>query len=171
MVLALHNAQSELEVGLHALGSGLSVREYAARTGLHENTLHCRVQAARALPQLGGPVDPAYWRCLAEFHAAPKWLWPALAARMAEKEWTVEDTREAVKRVKAATELLEWAEAAAVAASVVAGEAEPDLGDKLTATLDRLVALPPHVPPPADVGDGAVHTASGLRGHSCMLAR
>jgi ParB-like chromosome segregation protein Spo0J len=136
MALALHNAQSELsalEIGLHALGSGLRVREYAMQAGVHENTLHDRVKAARVVTHVrdwhmltaageGGSLTKEWhilngttpgtpwpvpsdedeiaenladqWRSLTEIHAAPQWLWCALAARMVEKEWTVEQTRE-----------------------------------------------------------------------------
>jgi hypothetical protein len=50
------NAQSELhplEIGLHALRSGLSVRDYADRVGLHERTLLHRVEAARVVAHVG----------------------------------------------------------------------------------------------------------------------
>jgi hypothetical protein len=100
MALALHNAQSELhplEVGLHALNSGLSVREYAERLGHKDHTKTARMrQAAEVRCHVATDIDPAYWRCLAEIHAAPKWLWGALAGEMSEREWTVEQTRAAV---------------------------------------------------------------------------
>jgi hypothetical protein len=124
MALALHNAQSELhplEVGLHALGSGLSVRDYQARCGLSTGSVAQRRMAAEVFTYVntwhalisageGGSLTKEWhilngtapgtpfpvpsdedeiaenladqWRPLAEIHAAPQWLWCALAAWM-----------------------------------------------------------------------------------------
>jgi hypothetical protein len=56
MALALNNAQGELsplEIGLHALGSGLSQRAYAEQVGMAQTTLVHRWQAAEVLNYLG----------------------------------------------------------------------------------------------------------------------
>jgi hypothetical protein len=61
MALALHNVQSELhllEVGLHALGSGLSVRVYAERAGVHERTLQDGTKAAEVVGICTVPFIP-----------------------------------------------------------------------------------------------------------------
>jgi hypothetical protein len=77
MALALCNAQGELhplEVGLHALHSGLSIRQYAEMQGAKPGTIQDRVEAAkvadacRHMPTLR-LAD--CWRHLAEIHAAP----------------------------------------------------------------------------------------------------
>lgn len=101
MALALNNAQGELsplEVGMHALGSGLSQREYAERAGLAKTTLQDRWQAAGVATMCTHmrAADLAdRWRHLAELHVAPSWLWPALVTKMVERSWTVEAARKA----------------------------------------------------------------------------
>ncbi len=40
------------------------------------------------------------WRNLAEIHAAPNWLWPALVRQMIESGWTVQVTRDKVGAFK-----------------------------------------------------------------------
>lgn len=96
MALVLANAQGELhplEEGKHAAESGLDLKTYAevvgkARTSLSHKALAYRVYA---VTHMGHDLRDR-WRCLAELHAAPSWLWPALAAELVERGWTVETT-------------------------------------------------------------------------------
>lgn len=95
MALALDNAQSELsplEEGLHALGSGLSVREYVARVGKPSSSIQDRMSAASvavACPDIRTVDLAGYWSALAQIHAAPRWLWqPLVAALLADGGWT-----------------------------------------------------------------------------------
>ncbi len=105
MALALNNAQgelSELEVGLHQLGSGLTIRDYAARLGMPERTLSDRVQAARVAETVAHMRDDigGHWRALSVVHSAPRWLWPALVSRLVADSWTVEAARREAQRLK-----------------------------------------------------------------------
>lgn len=99
MALVLANTQGELhplEEGLHALGSGLDVKAYAAAIGKARTTLQDRVKAARvfqAVTDIRHDAIKDRWPHLAELHAAPAWLWPALAAELVARGWTVEATR------------------------------------------------------------------------------
>jgi ParB-like chromosome segregation protein Spo0J len=107
MALVLENTQSELhplEEGLHALKSGMSGSEYARRIGKPQPTVAFRIQAARVAAAISYEIAALrpFWRGLAEIHAAPEWLWPALAGEMAAKKWTVEKTRQAVAWVAGA---------------------------------------------------------------------
>jgi hypothetical protein len=105
MALALNNAQGELsplEVGLHALHSGLSMGDYAERVGISKSDVDRRRAAATVLdacPHMG-TIDPDNWRHLAEIHTAPEWLWSALVSRMVADDLTVEATRKLVAGVK-----------------------------------------------------------------------
>lgn len=84
----LANTQGKLhplEEGLHALGSGLGLRAYASAVGKAATTIQHRCQAAKvadACTHMGTADLRDRWRCLAEIHAAPSWLWPALAAEL-----------------------------------------------------------------------------------------
>jgi hypothetical protein len=81
MALALCNAQGELhplEVGLHALHSGLSVRDYAQRVGLAHPSIVVRRHAGEVVTRVIIGITPDRWRHLAEIHASLQWLWPAL---------------------------------------------------------------------------------------------
>src|SRR4051812_29976284 len=88
IALALNNMQGELhplEIGLHALKSGLSVRDYAKQTGMKPTPLAMRMQAAKvadACSDIGTARFPELWSHLAEIHPAPKWLWPALVIKL-----------------------------------------------------------------------------------------
>jgi ParB-like chromosome segregation protein Spo0J len=99
MALALCNAQGELhplEVGLHALRSGLSIRGYAEVQGAKPGTIQDRVEAAKVADACRHmpTVDLAdSWRHLAEIHAAPLWLWPALVPELVKESWTVHARR------------------------------------------------------------------------------
>lgn len=81
MALALNNAQGELsplEVGLHALHSGLSVRDYADKTGMSATNVARGRYAAEVLECAHvGTANPDLHRHLAEIHPAPRWLWRA----------------------------------------------------------------------------------------------
>ena len=84
MALALCNAQGELhplEVGLHALRSGLTQEAYGKAIGLSQDSISIRVKAGR-VASTTRVVIPDRWRHLAEIHAAPAWLWPALVEAM-----------------------------------------------------------------------------------------
>jgi hypothetical protein len=65
---------------MHALHSGMELLAYAKQTGQGRRSTETRVYAARvatkACPDIG--VLRNYWSHLAEIHAAPQWLWPAL---------------------------------------------------------------------------------------------
>jgi hypothetical protein len=88
MALALCNVQGELhplEEGLHALGSGLSQREYAAKVGKGASTIQHRMQAAALAAEcthMGADLRDG-WRCLSELHSAPRWLWKPLVHGLA----------------------------------------------------------------------------------------
>ena len=90
MALALHKAQGELHplaVGLRALHSGLSAREYVRRVGIPENAFGTRVKAARMADAVTDIGDTDHWPQLAEIHAAPQWLWQALVTALVEQRW------------------------------------------------------------------------------------
>jgi hypothetical protein len=113
MALALNNAQgelSELEVGMHALGSPLGIRDYADKVGKNRETIRLYRAAAEVttyvvtLIQGRGdrtgfyeysalPEIRARWRSLAELHSSPKWLWRSLVSRLVAEGWTVEQAR------------------------------------------------------------------------------
>ena len=121
MALALNNAQGELsplEVGLHALGSKKSVREYARETGAKPANIQDRMEAAKVAEQCRHMPTAdlsKYWRHLAELHAAPQWLLPALVSALVANEWTVEAARKAAQRVKDIAPPPEWADAEKIA--------------------------------------------------------
>lgn len=92
MQLVLCNTQSELhplEEGKHAAESGLDLKAYAEKAGKNGRTLHDKVKAWRVLANVHVHIESARdaWRNLAEIHAAPEWLWPALVAQMIELVW------------------------------------------------------------------------------------
>ncbi|MBP6252481.1 MAG: hypothetical protein KA387_06985 [Rubrivivax sp.] len=112
----LCNTQSELhplEEGKHAAESGMDLKAYAAASGKGYENLRVKSKAWRVLADsvhvyatgfegtpeqqteyLGKLVDTAHdsWRNLAEIHAAPQWLWPALVEKMTGEAWTVATT-------------------------------------------------------------------------------
>jgi hypothetical protein len=98
MDLVLCNTQSELhplEEGKHAAESGMDLKAYAERAGKVYRTLHTKTMAWKVMSVSDIGIDQARanWSNLAEIHAAPSWLWPALVAKMLEKQWTVALTR------------------------------------------------------------------------------
>jgi hypothetical protein len=62
-------------------------------------------------------------RQLAELHAANKWLWPALVARLIAEGWNVETARGHAGRLKDAPEPPAWTDRDALARDIVAGKA------------------------------------------------
>jgi len=136
MALALNNMQGELhplEVGLHALKSGLSVRDYAERTGISKSAVSQRQTAAEVSTYVDKPKGIAdYWRHLCEIHAAPKWLWPALVAKLQAESWTVETTRKNVQSLSETPEPPEWADKERIAEHLIAGTLLPKAIAKFT---------------------------------------
>jgi ParB-like chromosome segregation protein Spo0J len=133
MALALHNAQGELhplEVGLHALRSGLSVREYAKRSGMSATSLAYQREAAEVFTYVNSPVDvQEKHHHLAEIHAGPRWLWQALVGVLLEHHWTVESTGKVVAPLSKLEDLPSWANADMVAEALLAGTMPPsDVG-------------------------------------------
>lgn len=145
MALVLNNAQGELsplEVGLHALGSGMTQQAYADATGMARRTLADRVCAAK-VASLGGypPKDFAdRWQQLCVIHAAPGWLRPALVGRLIADEWTVDTTRKAAQRCKEIAEPLDWADRDALANAIVRETMKPSEYRQLFATVEKTVA-------------------------------
>ena len=152
MALVLANTQGELhplEEGLHALGSGLSQRAYAEQVGKSANAVQRRSQAAavaRACTDISAELRDR-WNQLAELHAAPSWLWPALATELVARGWTVEVTRGKVASLKDAPEPPAWADADAVALEAAAkiklhgrraAESIVAIGEELMRTRDAM---------------------------------
>lgn len=143
MALALNNAQGELhplEVGMHALKSGMTGRDYAKAAGIHEATLSERVRAARVAETVMDIHNDlsAQWQHLSAIHAAPRWLWSALVSALIDNEWSVEAVRKAVKAVAEAPEPPEWADAAALAAKIVGGNLSLSDYGKFEKTIARI---------------------------------
>jgi ParB/RepB/Spo0J family partition protein len=125
---------SPLMHGLHALKitekgrHGKSVKAYAKDIGRPQPALAREVMAARVASYSTWnslqELEP-FTRHLAEIHAASPWLWPALVAKLVEKSWTVEAARAQAGRLKDLSEPPEWADRAAIAAKLVAGEMRP----------------------------------------------
>jgi ParB-like chromosome segregation protein Spo0J len=112
MALVTSNSQSELtplERGLHALNSGKAVEAYAKGAGREKQIQSVRreVWAAKVASSSNHVVGSLseQTRHLAEIHAAPEWLWPALVERLVAEGWTVETTRKHVERLKAMSRL------------------------------------------------------------------
>jgi hypothetical protein len=114
MALLLTNTQSELtplEEGLHALHSGLSQRAYAKQAGKASGTVQKQMEAARVAAHcidIDAAALQPYWLALHAIHAAPQWLWLALAQHLLWETWTVEETRRQVKRVQQLAEPPAW---------------------------------------------------------------
>ena len=82
-----NNAQGELhalEVGLHALRSGLEPKAYAEAVGQPRTSIQTRYNAARVASEtdIGLASWKDRWSHLAEVHAAPRWLWAAVVDAM-----------------------------------------------------------------------------------------
>jgi hypothetical protein len=148
MELVRCNTQGELhplEEGLHALGSGLTQRDYAEQTGKSPADVQRKQQAAKVLKSCihmdAGDLR-SRWRCLAEIHAAPSWLWPALAVELVARGWTVEVTRGKVAALKDAPRPPEWADGA-IATAILAGFMKLDVRPHLARAV---AARPARVP-------------------------
>ena len=102
MELAKSNSQGELsplERGMHALGAvkpgkhGHSAEAYAKAIGRENQIRDIRRELAAAIVAAAESAIWPIWsstvRHLAELHAAPSWLRPALVAELVAKEWTV----------------------------------------------------------------------------------
>jgi hypothetical protein len=82
--IVLNNAQGELtplEIGIHALGSGLSARDYSDRIGISPTSIAERRMAATVLSDCSDIRTPDVvkrWQHLSAIHSAPQWLWSAL---------------------------------------------------------------------------------------------
>jgi protein gp37/ParB-like chromosome segregation protein Spo0J len=127
MALVLTNVQTELlplEIGLHAIRSGLSMTEYAKQTGIALPTLQTRWQAAKVAQTIidinKADLAPS-WQALSAIHAAPGWLWPSLVTKMLDDAWTVEETRRQVKRLQQAEAPPDWTHAEDIATTLVDG--------------------------------------------------
>lgn len=130
MALVLANTQGELhplEEGLHALGSGMSVRSYADASHMTPRKVQIRREAAEVFQACNLEVTAAKERTkhLAEIHSASSWLWPALAAELVARGWTVEATRGKVAALKEVPQPPEWSNAEAVGEAIVAGTMKP----------------------------------------------
>jgi hypothetical protein len=107
MQLVLCNTQSELhalEEGKHAAESGMDLKAYAEASGKAYDNLYKKLRAyiVFAVCHVANDYQPEAfgdgiimrpsgldvsrlresWRNLAEIHAAPEWLWPALVSQM-----------------------------------------------------------------------------------------
>ncbi len=143
MALALNNAQGELhplEEGMHALGSGLSVRSYADKAGKLPANIQKRMQAAKvakACIDIDTTNVRDAWSALSEIHPTPEWLWPALVSRLVADSWTVETARREAQKLKDVAEPPEWADTARIAAALVAGEMKAGDVMRISATMLR----------------------------------
>jgi hypothetical protein len=104
MALALNNAQgeiSDLERGIHALNSPLSVRDYARAVSISATAIAYQRHAAEVFTRVNTDADLSKMaRHLAELHQAPRWLWRSLVSRLASEGWTVEQARGAAQKFK-----------------------------------------------------------------------
>lgn len=127
MQLVLCNTQSELhplEEGKHAAESGMDLKAYAEAAGKARQSLQHKVYAWRVLssvPHVGHADIRDQWRNLAEIHAAPEWLWPALVGQMIGDSWTVAVTRDKVKSVKSDLDLYPFWDLDKLAVGIVSG--------------------------------------------------
>jgi hypothetical protein len=73
MALVLNNAQAKLtplEIGIHALGSGLTQRAYAEKVGMADRTLQHRWQAATVAQACSDiAATDKCWSHLSELHS------------------------------------------------------------------------------------------------------
>jgi hypothetical protein len=74
----------------------MDLKAYANAAGKKYTTLYDKVKAYRvlAVTHMRNADARDQWRNLAEIHAAPEWLWPALVAQMIGDSWTVAKTRD-----------------------------------------------------------------------------
>jgi len=138
MMLVLDNAQSALhplEEGLHALGAPMTQTEYGKRIGKAQRSVGDRVTSARVAKFSGYPLKDLipHWSAIAQFHVADKWLWAALVAEL---PMTVEVARKLAGRLKDIPEPPEWADAAAIATALVAGDMKPKEAGRFQSRVD-----------------------------------
>jgi protein gp37 len=129
------NNQSELtplERGMHALKSGLTVRDYAEKVEGSKSDIDRNRAAAIVAAALSPYGDiarlTACHRQLAEIHVAAEWLRRALALRMLAANWNVETTRTNAGRLKdvpKAEDIPIWVDRDAVAEALAAGTMKP----------------------------------------------
>ena len=75
----------------------MDLKSYAERAGKVYKTLAFKVLAwrvASTVLHVKNDQIREVWRNLAEIHATPKWLWPAMVETMLNNSWTVAVTRE-----------------------------------------------------------------------------
>ena len=142
MQLVLCNTQSELhplEEGKHAAQSGMDLKSYAERAGKARTTLADKVKAYRVLDVTHVRHDQIreVWRNLAEIHAAPKWLWPAMVETMLQNSWTVAVTREQVAKYKDIGDVPEWANAKGIAQGIMSGAINKTEVGRLSVTVNQ----------------------------------
>ena len=146
MALALCNAQGELhplEEGMHALGSGLSQRDYAAKVGKGMGAMQPRVQAAAVFAECNDIITANardLWSSIAALHSSPRWLWPALVSRLVTEGWSVEVARREAQKLKDAQEPAEWTNQEAVAQKIAKGELTPSNIRQFGSTVEKTIA-------------------------------
>jgi protein gp37/ParB-like chromosome segregation protein Spo0J len=143
MQLVLCNTQSELhplEEGKHAAESGLDLKAYAEQAGKERTLLNRKVMAWRVLSvcHVTHSKVAEDWRNLAEIHAAPQWLWRALARAMLAEGWTVQKTRERVAQCKEWQEPPEWAGCDSIAINLVGGVARYSDIARMASTVEKM---------------------------------
>ena len=143
MQLVLCNTQGELhplEEGKHAAESGMDLKAYAEQAGKERTLLNRKANAWRVLSVCHVTHDQIAddWRNLAEIHAAPQWLWAALAEKMVAEARTVATTREKVGKCKEWAQPPRWADADAIAKTLMSGEARAGDIAKMQATVDDM---------------------------------
>lgn len=144
MQLVLSNAQSELsplEIGVHALryvtlgvngwAGGRGLTEYADRLGKNKGYISHLRQAAEVfdvvveLSQRNSLIDKA--QHLSFIHASPSDSWPLLVQHLISDEWSVDDTKKVVARVKDLLDVIPswWAvDRLSVASLAIEGKAQ-----------------------------------------------
>lgn len=119
-----------IEEGKHALDSGMSQRDYAARMNISRSTLKPKVEAADVYETIAKTVALGAvgkrWRALAALHSASPWLWPLWAPRLVEQSWTIEDTALHVGRAGRAQQPPAWADAEGIADGLLRGAVRPE---------------------------------------------
>lgn len=102
----------------------MDLKAYTEAAGKARSTLKDKLHAYRVLSVAHVRHEDIRdsWRNLAEIHAAPRWLWPALVARMLEGQWTVATTRQMVGNLKGVDEPPAWTDAAQIASHLLAGQ-------------------------------------------------
>ena len=79
------------------------------------------------------------WRNLAEIHVSPQWLWPALVTTLLAEAWTVEKTREHVKRVQKLDAPPAWANTETIATNIVTSVMRLDAVPRFAKIVERSI--------------------------------